>query len=455
MTSLFIFRLDLRVVDNIGLIQCFQESNKIIPCFIFDDQQINREKNLYFSNNCVQFMIESLKELHQECDNKLLFFYGNTPKIVKYLIKKLEIDSVYLNKDYTPFSIKRDKMIEELCSKAKVAFKCFDDIILNPIDSTMKDDGEPYSTFTNYYNKARQLGITLPNTTQVTSKFINIDTKLQYSYNYKKLGKFYDNNEDINVNGGRTLALQILKNISNQKNYNKERSLCAYKSTQLSAYIKFGCVSIREVFHKFLNTLGPNNDLIKQLYWREFYYNLIYHYPKTYTHKMGLKEIYSKFPWSHNKQHFEAWCNGETGFPIVDASMKHLNKTGYMPNRSRLIVANFLTKILRIDWTWGEKYFACALVDYSPSNNLGNWQWVASIGADYQNRIYNPASQSLKSDSECLYIKHWLPVLKDVPNKDIHNWHKVYNNYDINYSQPIIVYTEEYKKSKQLFSNYK
>ena len=161
------------------------------------------------------------------------------PKIVRYLIKKLEINSVYLNQDYTPYSIKRDNLIKTICEKYNVLCNFCDDILLNPKDSIMKDDGQPYSTFTNYHQKASKLKVLRPDKKLVTSKFVNVDSKLQHSYNYKKLDKFYNKNEDINVNGGRNLALKILKEINNQKNYNQDRSLCAYKSTHLSAYIKF------------------------------------------------------------------------------------------------------------------------------------------------------------------------------------------------------------------------
>ena len=450
MNSLFIFRLDLRFKDNTALIKCFEKSKHVYPCFIFEPKQISPEKNEYFSNNCVQFMIETLEEMYKKSDNKLLFFHGDTEKVIDYLIKSLDINAIFVNQDYTPFSIERDNKISSLCEKHQIEFNSFEDLVLNPIESIKKGDGGPYSTFTSYLNKATELSVSPPNTKKI--KFNYPETKnLKYQIKKKDLITFYSPNPDINVNGGRKNAIDILKNIHLQKEYNKLRGLCCYKSTHLSAHMKFGTVSVREVYHTFVKELGKSNDLVKQLYWRDFYYNLVYHFPETFTKKVGLKEIYDSFPWSKDKSKFQKWCNGDTGFPIVDASMKNLNKTGYMPNRSRLIVANFLTKILRIDWTWGEKYFAQQLVDYSVSNNLGNWQWVASIGADYQNRIYNPMSQSAKSDPDCEYIKKWLPVLKDIPNKDVHNWSTKHSKYTIDYPEPMVNYPEEYKKSKELF----
>lgn len=451
MNSLFIFRLDLRLKDNTALLECIKNSKNVFPCFIFEPKQISKEQNSYFSNNCAQFMIESLEELYEKSKNKLLFFHGDTYKVIEYIVDKLSINSIYINQDYTPFSIERDSKIEDICNKNKIKFHSFEDLLLNPIESIKKGDGGPYSTFTSYLNKSLELDVRPPNQEKATIKYPKISKSLKYQIHQKDLKKFYTPNPNINVNGGRKNAVKILKEINLQKNYDKLRGLCAYKSTHLSGHMKFGTVSVREVYHTFVKELGKSSGLVKQLYWRDFYYNLIYQFPDTFTKKVGLKKIYDSFPWSKDKEKFKKWCDGETGFPIVDSSMKNLNETGYMPNRSRLIVANFLTKILRIDWTWGEKYFAQQLVDYSVSNNLGNWQWVASIGADYQNRIYNPMSQSAKSDPDCEYIKKWLPILKDVPNKDVHNWPTKFSKYSIEYPEPTVNYPEEYKKSKELF----
>ena len=466
MSAIFLLRLDLRIKDNLGLIECFKNPDvkKIYLVFNFDPKQIDRDKNPYFSNNCVQFMIESLEELYQKTDKKLMFTYGDyqdtIPELLKVL-KVLEVKYLYVNQDYTPYSKERDSIIEKICLDNNCEFHSCHDLMLTPIDFPVKPDESHYKQYSSYLNKASTKKVKDLDYLDVSSKLAlppkTFNKKLKFKIPIKKLKSFYNHNPDINVNGGRILAKKILKNISQQKDYDKLRGLCDYKSSHLSAYIKFGCVSIREVYHSFVNALGVSNGLVKQLYWREFYYYIIYHFPETYTKKIGLKPAYQNFPWSQDKNKLEAWSKGETGYPIVDASMRHLNKTGYMPNRSRLIVANFLTKLLRIDWTLGEKYFATKLVDYSPSNNLGNWQWVASIGADYQNRIYNPMSQSLKSDPDCDYIKKWIPSLSNINNKHLHNWNKHYQNYnlaDIDYLAPIINYKEEYDLSKKMFKEH-
>ena len=458
MTSLFIFRIDHRLEDNTALIECLKDSDKIICLFIFDPKQIDSKKNKYFSDNSVQFMIESLKELYHECKKKLMFAKGVPDEIIKEIHTKSPLKKLYFNQDYTPYSLERDSKMQEICDKLEIKVNSYQDTVLNDIQFPKKSNDTPYSVFTPYLNACTNKEVVKPkslNKESFHSKLVKIDIKSKFLFN--KLNTLYQDNPKINVHGGRTLGLKILNSIESQKNYNQMRSQPNYQTTYLSAYLKYGCLSIREVYHAFLKKLGKGNDLIKQLYWRDFYYYLIYHYPKTYNKKVGLKTIYQNFPWEKNIKKFNNWCQGKTGFPIVDASMIHLNTTGYMPNRSRLIVANFLTKLLRIDWTWGEKYFAQKLIDYSVSNNLGNWQWVASIGADYQNRIYNPMSQTKKADPECLYIKKWLPQLENIPNNDLINMNKNYLELIESiedYQSPIIDYRSEYQKSKNLFKKY-
>ena len=267
----------------------------------------------------------------------------------------------------------------------------------------------------------------------------------KYKSTFKDIEKYYNINKKNNVNGGRKEALKILKNINSFSNYEKTRDVLSKNTTHLSAYLKFGCISIREVYHVVKNKFGINDDIIKQLLWRDFYY----HVGNEYTiWGKSMKEKYNKIKWLYNKKHFNKWKNAMTGFPIVDAAMRQLNETGFMHNRGRLIVASFLIKNLQIDWLWGEKYFATQLIDYDPLVNNGNWQWVAGTGTDSQPyfRIFNPWSQSEKHDKDCIYIKKWIPELKNVDNKDIHKWYKTYKNYpNIKYPTPII----DYKKSRE------
>ena len=247
------------------------------------------------------------------------------------------------------------------------------------------------------------------------------------------------------MHGGRKNGLVILKKIKNFKNYDNKRNLLTYETTKLSAYIKFGCVSIREVFKAIKKT--GSKDLIRQLYWRDFYYNILFFFPHVFGN--ALKTKYSKIIWPNNKSYFEKWKKGKTGFPVIDACMRQLNTTGFMHNRGRLIVSNFLIKLLLIDWQKGEKYFAQKLVDYDPAVNNGNWQWSASTGADSQPyfRIFNPWLQSKKFDKDCKFIKKWIPELQEVKATDIHKWDTKYQVYNgIKYPEPII----NYKKMRVL-----
>ena len=441
MSSIFIFRRDYRLYDNIGLINCLKNNKNIIPIFIFTPEQITN-KNNYKSSNAIQFMIESLKELNQKI--KLNLFFGNDIKVINEIINNNNIKSIYTNTDYSPFAIKRDIKINNFCKKNNILFKKYDDILLYDLNKIKTKIGSYYKKFTPYYKNVIKINVNSPiNYNLKNNKIINIKNKYSINFDYSK--KFYKNNLNINVIGGRKNGLKILKNIKYFKDYNNKRNILNINTTHLSSYIKFGCISIREVYHTIKNNLGIKNQLIKQLIWRDFYFQLGYHNKNTF--KGAMKDKYNKLKWSNSKSLFNKWKNGNTGYPIVDACMNQLNTTGYIHNRGRLIVASFLIKNLQIDWRWGEKYFAQKLVDYSPLINNGNYQWVASTGSDSQPyfRIFNPWLQSEKFDKECNYIKKWIPILKDVENKHIHKWFKYNNNYKLKYPKPIV----DYKKSKE------
>ena len=256
--------------------------------------------------------------------------------------------------------------------------------------------------------------------------------------------KFTKVNPNILVHGGRNNAIKQMKIASkNIKNYSVTHNELSKSTSQLSAYIKFGCVSIREVYKVF----HSKREFIRQLFWRDFYANILYFFPRVLGH--SLKPKYDKIKWQHNVTWFNAWTEGKTGFPIVDAGMRQLNETGYMHNRARLIVSSFLVKTLLISWEEGEKYFAQNLVDYDPASNNGNWQWISGGGADSQPyfRIFNPWEQGKNYDPDCIYIKKWIPELKDVPKKDILKWETSFVNYkNIKYPKPICDYKEQKKK---------
>lgn len=450
--SIFIFRRSLRLSDNTGLIQALKESKKVIPIFIFTPEQL--VKNRFKSNNCVQFMMESLEELDGKLRDKgsrLFYFFGKQDEIIGKLIKKYNIDAVYTNRDYTRYSVKRDNKIEKVCENNDTKFYSIEDLLLQPFGSILTGGNTIYTKFTPFHKKAKKVPVKKP----VTNKYKNYYPKKNKLINeYKKnIHKFYKKNDNLHVNGGRKNALKILNKISQFKGYNKNRDELTYNTTHLSAYIKFGCVSIREVYHTFKKKLQSTNKLLTQLYWRDFYYNISQEYPNIYSGAM--KEKYNKIKWTNNSTWFRKWKEGKTGFPIVDAGMRQMNTTGFMHNRARLIVSNFLIKVLLTNWQKGEWYFATQLVDYDPAVNNGNWQWSSSSGADSQPyfRVFNPWLQGKKFDKDAEYIKKWVPELEDVPNRDIHKWNEVYDKYvGTGYPKPIVDYKKQKEKGVKMYA---
>lgn len=465
--NIFLFHRDLRLIDNTTLIyQMKNIKNGIIPIFIFTIDQI--DKNDYFSNNSVQFMVESLHELNREIElynGKIYYFKGNTMDVINEIHKKNKINSIGYNIDYTPYARKRDNEIREYCKNNNIICYEKEDYLLYDIlnGQTKKQDSSPYLVFTPFKNYCLKNLIVRDIDNFKKFKFVLNKSleKIKYYINDNVIDTFYKKNTDININGGRHNGLQILKTIEKFKDYNKKRDILTYKTTFLGAHLHFTTVSIREVYQKILNKLGKNNNLINELHWRDFYANITYEFPKVLDGQVKIKNKsykneYDNIKWSYNKKIFEKWCNGETGFPLIDASMKQLNKTGFMHNRCRMIVASFLTKDLHIDWRLGEKYFASKLVDYDPINNNGGWQWCSGSGTDAQPyfRIFNPWTQIKKYDPNCEYIKKWLPQLNNIDIRYIYKWYDVcdeFMNKGVKYHRPIVDHDKERIKTIKMY----
>lgn len=455
MKSIFIFRRDYRLNDNIGLIEALSNSIEVIPIFIFTPEQL--VNNPYKSDNAVQFMIESLEDLDQQLKDKgskLFYFFGKPHEMLEHVIKKTKADSVFVNRDYTPYSKKRDEELQKVCEKHKVAFNSYEDVLLHPVGSIRTGSDEVYTKFTPYFNKASKVKVNDVKSNKYTNYTSN-KTKITGEFKGNK-SKFYEFNENLAVRGGRDNAMKILNNIQKFKNYNKDRNTLSKETTRLSAYIKFGCVSIREVYHKIKDKLGMKNDLIKQLYWREFYYNIGEFNTDILEKKQNFKKAYDKIPWitydkatDKQKEQWKAWCDGKCGVPIVDAGMREL-KSGIVHNRARLIIASFLVKNMFWSPFEGEKYYAKYLADYDFIINLLNWSWVSGGGHDTMPffRIFSPVSQSKTWDFECKYIKKWIPELKDIPNDHIHEWDNYYHLYpNVNYPKPMLDISSTAKKA--------
>ena len=449
--GLFIFRRDFRIIDNNGLNLANSICKRIYPIFIFTPEQVTGA-NKFKSDNAVQFMIESLQNLASQINKmggKLLCFYGHNDQIVSYLIKALDINAVCFNADYSPYAIQRESSIINICDKMGVAVEYGHDYYLFEPGTIVNGTGGPYQKFTPFYNASLRKKVEAP----ASLRKIHFASSNKHLENtillVDALKRFTKINPDILIHGGRDNAISQLRIAAkNIKNYPKTHNELSHPTSQLSAYIKFGCISIREVY----KTFRSKHDFIRQLFWRDFYANILYSFPHVLGH--ALKPNYNKVLWHNNTSWFNAWTKGETGFPVVDAGMRQLNSTGYMHNRARLITSSFLVKTMLIDWQKGEQYFAKKLTDYDPASNNGNWQWTAGSGADSQPffRIFNPWLQAENFDPNCEYIKKWLPQLQNVPAKAIHNWATEWENYkNTGYGKPILDYAEQKEKCLKMY----
>lgn len=452
--GLFIFRRDLRIVDNNGLNFLSELCNNIYTIFIFTPEQVG-SGNKYKSDNSVQFMIESLEDLESEIKRQgghLYTFYGKNNSIVAECIKAWDINVVAFNLDITPYARIRDDEIVKLCQRMKVYVTYDNDYYLCNPDEVLNGSGQSYQKFTPYYNQAKTKKVEKPKhltSLHLKSKNTHLPNQISLDQAMKKfVGK---ENPDILVHGGRTEALKQMKIAAkNIKHYATTRDDPSKPTSQLSAYIKFGNVSIREVYYTF----KTNHPFIRQLYWRDFYGQIMYNFPRVLGHSLNPK--YDKIKWHHNERWFNAWAKGMTGIPLVDASQRQLLETGWTHNRCRMISSSILTKILLIDWREGERFYAAHLVDYDVANNNGGWQWSSGSGADSQPffRYFNPYTQSKEHDPKCEYIKKWIPELKDIPNEDIHNWDTAWEKHkDIKYPKPIVNYPEQREKSIKMYKD--
>jgi deoxyribodipyrimidine photo-lyase len=428
-----------------------------LPCFIFDERQIKKEKNEYFSDNCVQFMVQSLKDLDEALKTKgsrLFCFHGNLNEILeKELIGKFQPRAVYVNDDYTPFSRKRDAEMKAVCERNKVTLQTFDDLLLIQKERFITANGSFYKIFTPFYRTALKHKVPKPEQNGFTNYAKSKDFP-QLPSEFSAWDTLYTANPRVEFKGGRKEALLRLANMAKFKKYKEFRDYPNKSTTGLSAYNKFGCASSREVYWAMANELGAGHELVRQLFWRDFYHMTAHFYP----HFIGNNFVaaYNNLKWSYDVNHFEAWKTGQTGCPIVDAGMRCLNATGSMHNRLRMVVATYLTKDLLIDWKWGEKYFATKLTDYDPAQNSGGWQWCASVGGDAQPyfRVFNPKLQSQKYDKDCEFILKWCPELKNVSKANIHEWdeyHKMYREKGCKYPAPVVLHDKQKQKAIDMF----
>lgn len=399
-TSIFWFRRDLRLTDNCGLYNALKSGNKIIPIFIFDTNILDKLDDKY--DRRVNFIYKTLEEIQNklvENGTSLIIKIGKPKEIWENLINEFEIDSVYTNHDYDPYAINRDKEIKEFLNSKNIEFYSFKDQVIFEKDEILSGQNKPYTVYTPYKNKWKE-------------KFFS--TKIEEFESEKLLSNLLKMKPSklptLNEIGFEKVNLEIPEkkiNIELLRSYADKRDFPSINGTsKFGVHLRFGTVSIR----KLVKLAQEFSEVwLNELIWREFFMMILYNFP--HVENNSFRSEYDNIKWINNEDDFEKWCNGKTGYPIVDAGMRELNETGYMHNRVRMITASFLTKHLLIDWRKGERYFAKKLLDFELSANNGNWQWAAGTGCDAAPyfRIFNPESQTQKFDKDLKYIKKWVP----------------------------------------------
>ena len=398
---IFWFRRDLRLDDNVALFKALSSNKKVLPIFIFDSEILTK---LPKNDARVTFIFETLQNLRKKLENQNLgtiaFYYGKPETIYKQLLETYTIGTVYTNHDYEPYALNRDKEIAKLLEQKNISFKTFKDQVINERDDITKKDGKPYMVYTPYMKqwKARFKGTMLDEfkTEPLFNNLVNLKNAPNITLN--QMG-FEKSNQPIEAFTVNPKLIQT---------YEDTRNFPALDSTsKLGPHLRFGTVSIRKMVKK---AIAENNEIFwQELIWREFFMQILWHFP--HTSKNAFKPKYDRIEWRNNETEFKAWCEGKTGYPLVDAGMRQLNATGFMHNRVRMLVGSFLCKHLLIDWRLGEAYFAEKLHDYDMSSNIGNWQWVAGSGVDASPyfRIFNPTTQIDKFDKAHKYIRKWVP----------------------------------------------
>lgn len=396
-------RRDLRLTDNAALYYALRSGYSVVPLFIFDKTILsgltdNTDQRVTFIHQTVETLQHQLNLM----ESSMLVKFGKPFDVWKNLLENYQIAEVYVNHDYEKYAIERDTQIKNLLNENGIAFYSYKDQTIFEKSEVLSGSQTPYTIFTPYSRKWKET---------LTDFYLKPYPTEKYFSNFLKLTSFPS--LSLEQIGFQATNKSIPpKNISNEllKNYAETRNFPAIEGTsRLSVHLRFGTISIRDLVKKALTL---NESFLNELIWRDFYMNILWHFPHI-NDGLSFRQAYDRIEWRNDEAEFRLWCEGKTGFPIVDAGMRELNTTGFMHNRVRMIVASFLVKDLLIDWRWGEAYFAEKLLDFDFSANNGGWQWAAGSGCDAAPyfRIFNPDSQAKKFDPELKYIKRWIPEL--------------------------------------------
>ena len=404
--NIFWFRRDLRLNDNVGLYQALKSKNTVLPIFIFDsDILIKLPKN----DARVTFIHETLQQINNtlksDFKSSVAIYFGKPINIYKQLIKDYTIDTVYTNHDYEPYAKTRDAEIKRFLSENNIEFQTFKDQVIFEKDNVTKSDGKPYLVYTPYMKRWKETFKTLDFKSYPSETLLGnlIPSAGLPDLSLSDIG-FIKSNQHI---APYKVTPTLIQQYENTRNFPAKDS-----TSRLGPHLRFGTLSIRNMVNK---AIAEDNEIFwQELIWREFFTQILWHFP--HTKDSSFKPKYDRIEWRNNEVEFKSWCEGKTGYPLVDAGMRQLNQTGFMHNRVRMLVGSFLCKHLLIDWRWGEAYFAEKLHDYDMASNVGNWQWVAGCGVDAAPyfRIFNPTTQIQKFDKDLNYIKQWVPDFQEL-----------------------------------------
>jgi len=399
--SVFWFRRDLRLGDNAGLYHALKENETILPIFIFDSTILNAledkfDRRVDFIHQCVSDLEKQLIEFN----SSIRVFHSTPLHAFQELSKEYTIKNVYTNHDYESYAKERDEEMKKFLLSIGCGFKTFKDQVIFEKDEVTKDDGKPYTVFTPYSRKWKSKLNAFYYKPFPTEKYFKSLLKTT-PFGIPSLEELGFKKTDLTFTRPTSINKKLLENYKDNRDFP-----AIHGTSRLSMHLRFGTVSVRKLVRTCLNV---SETWLNELIWREFYMMILWHFP--HAEKKSFKKEYDQINWRNNEKEFALWCEGKTGFPIVDAGMRELNTTGFMHNRVRMIVSGFLVKDLLIDWRWGEAYFAQKLNDFDLSANNGGWQWAAGSGCDAAPyfRIFNPTSQQEKFDPEFEYIKKWVP----------------------------------------------
>jgi deoxyribodipyrimidine photo-lyase len=400
--TIFWFRRDLRLADNTALFHALNQNENVLPIFIFDTSILKKLENKY--DRRVKFIHQSLSNINNQLidsGSSLWTFFGETEEAFINLMANFSIKSVYTNHDYEPSANKRDEQVKKLLQLHQIPFFTFKDQVVFEKKEIVKSDNSPFTIFTPYMKRWKL---------NLNEKFIShFPSETILNHLFKTAAFPFPSLQEIGFKDIQCNFPSQEIDISLIQNYHETRDFPGIEGTsRLGVHLRFGTVSIRKLVS---TAIQQNETFLNELIWREFYMMILSNFSNVIN--KSFKKKYTNLKWLNNEDNFQSWCNGLTGYPLVDAGMRELNETGYMHNRVRMITASFLTKHLLIDWQWGEAYFAEKLLDYELSSNNGGWQWAASTGCDAVPyfRIFNPALQAKKFDPDMKYIRKWIPEI--------------------------------------------